>query len=304
MARSSADRRAFTLVELLVVIAIIGILVSLLLPAVQQARESARRSMCSNNLKQVALGLLNYHDAHNVFPYGARLGDPLNGDTLVRDTWMHRILPFIDQTNLFDDYEAWNGDNCWLAPDAIRSRAIPMLMCPSDPAGPAFGGASTTPGFQGNYVLLNGNGFVERYDANGLFWVSSDTKLGDVADGTSKTLLASEVIIRGSQPMSGAWGAGGGYWGGASGGGYGFTTAEPPNPLLPDVLYGCKSTDFPGSPCFVRGSYGDPEIYARSYHPGGVNTALSDGTVQFFGNSTSRDVFRAMGTRAQGELTQ
>ncbi|QDU64817.1 Type II secretion system protein G precursor [Planctomycetes bacterium Pan216] len=290
----------FTLVELLVVIAIIGVLVALLLPAVQQARESARRSMCTNHLKQVALALMTYEEAHGVFPYGMR-----GGATLNRDTWMQRILPQLDQTPLYERYVTADVDHVFYNDAAIQGATVPVLMCPSDPSGPARGGASAQPGFQGNYVGLNGNDIINNSaSAKGIFWHNSSTGLRDLLDGTSKTILLSEVIIRGSQPVSNAWGAGGGYWGGGAGGGYGFSTKESPNPLLPDVLYGCKSTTFPNSPCTATGSYANPEIYARSLHPGGVNAAMGDGTVNFINNSIDAELFRALGTRAGGEITE
>ncbi|QDU64816.1 Type II secretion system protein G precursor [Planctomycetes bacterium Pan216] len=298
--RNKPSMVGFTLVELLVVIAIIGVLVSLLLPAVQQARESARRSMCTNNLKQLATSLHNYHDAHSVFPYGRR-----GGATLDRETWFHRLLPYMDQTAIFDKYEEQNETYCWHTSDDVISTVVPMLSCPSDPSSPGFGGASTRMGFQGNYVGLNGNGIITHgSSAKGMFWSYSSVSLGNVLDGTSKTILASEVIVRGTQPVSGAWGAGGGYWGGSSGGSYAFTTLEPPNPLIPDVLYGCKDENLASAPCRSTGSYTNPEIYARSLHPGGVNAALVDGTVIFVGNSIDADLFRALGTRAGGEITE
>ncbi|QDU61984.1 Type II secretion system protein G precursor [Planctomycetes bacterium Pan216] len=303
MSRYPRRVAAFTLVELLVVIAIIGVLVSLLLPAVQQAREAARKTHCTSNLKQVALALQNYHDSHNLFPYGYR-GEPSNV-TLRRDTWFHRLLPYVDQTNLFERYVEEDPDYVWQGSADVHGASIPVFMCPSDPSMPAQGGASATRCFQGSYVGLYGKNHITNSASNstGMFWYHSNAAMRDVVDGISKTILLSEVIARGTPAVSGAWGAGGGYWGsGPHGGGYAFTALEPPNPLLEDVIYTCKSTIWPQAPCRSVVGLSNREIYARSYHPGGVNVALVDGSVHFVGNSTDRDIFHAMGTRAGGEI--
>src|SRR5687767_6993146 len=139
------ERQAFTLVELLVVIAIIGVLVALLLPAVQAAREASRRMQCSNNLKQIALALHNYHDVHKTFP-PAYIPD---ADGKPMHSWRVLILPYIEQQPLFTQYdfnEPWNGPNN----SRLANISIPVYHCPSEPPG------STTAA----YLAISGPGSI------------------------------------------------------------------------------------------------------------------------------------------------
>lgn len=298
------SRRGFTLVELLVVIAIIGVLIALLLPAVQQAREAARRMSCSNNMKQLGLSLHNYHDTFKVFPYGWL--DSGLMQTLKRDCWYQRILPFIEQGAAYDQYMAWNGQWIMDTPPEIKDLQVEALQCPSDGACPAVGGSGGTrsggDGFQGSYVGCRGGEIINRTGENsGIFYRASKTKFASIIDGTSNTLAFSEAIIRGSN-NTGGWGGPGGYWGGAEWGGFGFTCYEPPNTTVPDRIYACKSTTFPRSPCVSVGSTTEIETYARSYHPGGVMAALCDGSVRFIPETINRQTYQALGTRQNGEV--
>ena len=133
----SHRKRGFTLVELLVVIAIIGILIALLLPAVQAAREAARRTQCTNNLKQFGLGMHNYHDTYKTFPYG-------HDNTGRRVTWFPLILPFIEQQALHDEFD-WVANSWFGAQAPACNRDVPGARCPSDP-----GGLKLQQGFHGN----------------------------------------------------------------------------------------------------------------------------------------------------------
>ena len=209
--------RGFTLVELLVVIAIIGILVALLLPAIQAAREAARRSQCSNNAKQIALGLQNYHDTHKCLPYGWRVeaADQFHR----RDCWYHRLLPFVEQEAYQVEYENWpdyyQREYIHRMPIDIAGRPVPAFMCPSDPSGPAVGGGGSNNGFQGNYAVCGGGGYpynptvidgnfynTVRVENGGMFGTSNPgipRTLGAALDGTSNVLMASEGLIRGKQ---------------------------------------------------------------------------------------------------------
>lgn len=298
----------FTLVELLVVIAIIGILIALLLPAVQAAREAARRSQCNNKHKQIALAMHNYHDVHKSFPYG--WGMEIAGATHRRDCWYQRILPFIEQKPYSDKYEADKTEYVFYIVKDIQGVVVDTMMCPSDPSGPAYGGGGTDNGFQGNYAVCAGGGTgtttidmnVVKNDPGGLFGQNSAYGFRDCLDGSSNQLLLSEGIIRGK--TGACWGELGGYWGGAPHGSYAFSSAEPPNTTVPDRVYSCKSTTWPKAPC-ENGNAGGLSgrwNFARSYHPGGVNAALADGSVRFVSETVDRTTWRYLGIRNDGNV--
>jgi len=317
-------RRAFTLVELLVVIAIIGVLVGLLLPAVQAAREAARRMSCSNNMKQVALALHNYHDTYRSFPYG-HLSSSLS-DTHKRETWYHLLLPFVEQQAYAENYRNAASfltpyEVAWLhrMPADFAGIAIPAFMCPSDPSGPARGGGGTTNGFQGSYGVCAGGGALAQdlnggitptevnitgVDNGGMFGQNLGRKFRDCLDGTSNTLMLSETIIRGNSTA--AWGGMGGYWGGAPHGSFGFSSAESPNTTVPDRVYSCKSTTVLKSPCENGNADGlaGRWNFARSHHTGGVLAALCDGSVRFVTNSIERQTWRDLGNREDGRTIE
>ncbi|MCA9013915.1 MAG: DUF1559 domain-containing protein [Planctomycetaceae bacterium] len=299
--RSRHRKYGFTLIELLVVIAIIAILIALLLPAVQQAREAARRSSCKNNFKQVALALHNYHGTFTVFPYGVME----SGGFHLRDTWMQQILPYIEQAPMYNQYMSWQGQWVMDTPVAIKDQPIAVLMCPSEASHPAFGGGGGTRsggrGFQGSYVVCAGNKPITYgTDPGGIFYSLSSHKMRDIVDGTTNTLFISETLIRGK--TGGGWGAAGGYWGGGRGGGFGFTTLEPPNTSLPDEVYSCKSQTFPNSPCSSQSNYNSPRNFARSYHTGGVHVALADASTRFVSSNIDRTLFQNLGTRNGNEV--
>ena len=213
-------RSGFTLIELLVVIAIIAILVALLLPAVQQAREAARRSSCKNNLKQIGLAMHNYHDVHSALPYGfySFEGDP--NFSRNRDSWFQRLLPFVEQAALYDQYERSTGPQVWSDAEAARTR-IATYLCPSNPEY-----AYTTSGmgayFRGNYGANSGsiNGQGTTTSSNGLFFRNSRIRFADITDGTTNTILVGEGVVRrvdttGSGNAYSPWSEAGTYWGGS-----------------------------------------------------------------------------------------
>jgi len=186
----------FTLIELLVVIAIIAILVALLLPAVQQAREAARRSSCKNNLKQFGLAIHNYHDTHGVFPqgdYGSRY-DSCGGNCAWRGFSTHAmVLPFMEQAPLYDQLDFNLMYNQGVNGTAIRAK-IPAYQCPSDVAY-----LGNSPGV--NYVVSAGpttfwGGAPGRpiSEQMGMFNMGRKVSFRDLKDGTSNTIAASEAL--------------------------------------------------------------------------------------------------------------
>ena len=300
-------RHGFTLIELLVVIAIIAVLIALLLPAVQQAREAARRSQCKNNLKQFGLAMHNYHGVHLVFPYGHRWAAGA-GEIRVSETWFHLLLPFIEQANLHDAYTQAHAaqqatdsdgrtvvwDTIYIAPN-VANTVVSMAVCPSDPKSPG-----DCRGFHGNYVANTGTAAVRIAHGLGMFYQNSDTDIADVADGTSNTLMIAESLVRGSGV---AWGEPGAYWIGGAHGCYGFTTLEAPNTPLPDQILACQTTTNPDAPCTSIGpSISTTFNYARSSHTGGVQVLLADGSVRFVSDSVNLLTWQALATRNGNEV--
>ncbi|QDU62859.1 hypothetical protein Pan216_37320 [Planctomycetes bacterium Pan216] len=310
------SRRAFTLVELLVVIAIIGVLVSLLLPAVQQAREAASRAQCANNLKQLGVALHNYHESHRVMPPGVLgiVNASSGSNTLVYPiTWMPMVLPYMDQHQLYDrivpDIEAGRSAHSF----AERKQVVSALVCPSDPNGGkvAVNGSIATRdhGFCGNYVLCYGSKtFTPDADIDdaddtlddsrddnalrrdGMFFALSSIGLDDVSDGTTKTVMASELLVVPSEGNN--VDLRGSYYFGRRGAAV-FTTMNPPNSPISDRLSSCLSVR--GAPC-TTGT--DSMIYhPRSAHEGGVNAMMADGSITFISNSIDTHIFRGLGTR-------
>lgn len=215
MKTSRSARRGFTLIELLVVIAIIAILVALLLPAVQQAREAARRSQCKNNLKQIGIALHNYHDVHSVLPPGwvsVDAGAHSAHDGVNGAGWGLMVLPSMDQANLYEEFNP-NVSIADPANASIRSQLLSVYRCPSDPQPDfwpiheegtttvlanlpianyvaAFGteeldGCENAPGTAP--VLANG-----QCRSDGIFYHNSKVRFRDITDGTSNTFMAGE----------------------------------------------------------------------------------------------------------------
>lgn len=220
-------RKAFTLIELLVVIAIIAVLIALLLPAVQQAREAARRSQCKNNLKQIGLAMHNYHDAHNTLPPGYidMRGHPGNNWTASNDNhghwaWSALILPYVELGAIYNN---WNVGNATVveALSSFAAKPQSVFTCPSNSDAPKLhtmvgkgilGGQSSPPDGTflplpvTNYLAVNGNTNVRAYargdgrdgtlGAIGAFYRDSKVRLSNITDGTSNTLLVGERAYR------------------------------------------------------------------------------------------------------------
>lgn len=315
---SSHARRAFTLVELLVVIAIIGVLVALLLPAVQAAREAARRSSCSNNLKQLGIGLHNYHDTKGVFPNGQcnRIAGDVARPSWNRACWWQAVLPFVEQQNLYDltdtymsnmaiPYVTFAVNNTGAAAsEPGRNTIVKIFVCPSDADGPKNRTvAGNEQGFHGNYVLCAGSTFFnpttpvndpEGRNLNGTFFPFSQTKMASVVDGTSNTFFGSEVMV---VKDTGAHDLRGRYWNTWQGNVL-FSTLYPPNTPIGDRATYCIAA--PRRPC--QGSTTTDVVQSvRSNHPGGAMFLLGDASVRFVSNTVDLVVYQAAGTRELGE---
>ena len=334
----SRQRRGFTLIELLVVIAIIAVLIGLLLPAVQAAREAARRAQCVNNLKQIGLACHNYESTYQSLPPG------MKGS--IWGTWQMFVLPYVEQGNL---YNAWNstGNNSaemvgfasgpftysGVANITVTASRISAYTCPSDiPNAPL---SRTINGVQywvtsHNYAVNFGN--LHRFQESSFQGIAfGGAPFGDIgsphtsipsyyyldgsatrfkvvnfasiSDGLSNTLLTGEVI-QGQGKSPGKFDLRGfGWWyGGAA-----FETFLSPNSTLPDQMEDasyCNTPDRLNPPCIAvpGGDLFQITNAARSRHPGGVNAGMCDGSVRFSKNTTNLFIWRALGTTQGGEV--
>jgi len=302
----------FTLVELLVVIAIIGVLVGLLLPAVQVARESARRSNCSNNLKQVGLAVLNHLDAKKAFPVG--VNNKINdwaGDSLIapwnRGGWFPHILPFCEEVKLYNDFATFQASYPSTGGFMFftgRDTKVNGFRCPSDTNSGTLGGE----GFRSNYLLCGG-GYAwgtqgTTLDANGnkptgIFYPTGtkDTtgaKEKDVTDGLSKTVLAGEIVL-----VPDGTDFRGMVWNNVHMSTL-ILTVRPPNSTAADLCgWVCGNPSY--APCTGQ-QYSGGIIAPRSKHPGGAQVVMADGAVAFVADSIDTTVFQAQGTKASGEV--
>ncbi|MFN3152934.1 DUF1559 domain-containing protein [Bremerella sp.] len=320
----------FTLVELLVVIAIIGVLIALLLPAVQQAREAARRMQCSNNLKQIGLAFHNYHDIHRSFPYGARaIGNTFG------PSWWAGLLPFIEQNSLFEKLDLTVNNAGWSANASVLIRQpAPVMVCPSFPGEVHGGHYSDSWDSKSTYVGISGadistTAFTESrvgtccnccthtgtqndgiIAAGGLLIANKTLRFRDITDGTSNTLMVSEIsgplytanasslsTISGEKVM--ATPAGHHGWLMGAGGGGTTPTARAFN--LTTIRYQPNSSNYdrPG----INLNFG-PNIPLLSSHPGGVMGLNGDGHVSFLAETIDLNLLKLLATRDDGQVVE
>ncbi|WP_336520299.1 DUF1559 domain-containing protein [Planctellipticum variicoloris] len=320
--------RGFTLIELLVVIAIIAILIALLLPAVQQAREAARRTECRNKLKQLGLAMHNYHDAFNQFPPGVinALGEDPNGrngggGAGMCGNWMVLMLPYMDQAANYAGYtkimqerpEAvdWFGNGTYTGQGINIGRdRLPLTNCPTHPdMGELLSNGTNMEHLsRGNYVACFGKGGYGRTYTNspatgGVFGINSKFSTRDITDGTSNTLAISELKFRQPSGTGPSTADTRGTWSYGVMGASIFSTKTGPNSATPDGVWGCRSFPSEGMPCVQVGSpYTEMSSAARSYHTGGVQGCMTDGSVRFFSENIDLTLWQGLGTRGGGEV--
>jgi prepilin-type N-terminal cleavage/methylation domain-containing protein/prepilin-type processing-associated H-X9-DG protein len=313
-------RRGFTLIELLVVIAIIAVLIGLLLPAVQKVRAAASRIQCANNLKQLGLAAQNYHGVSERFPAGVnipvgtasgmlfptnalytsgKVGQAPEPNQFI--SWAEALLPFIEQDNLQKNLNLTGNQyvNC-LGPNSVGAQVIKILICPADNLPSPV--STYTTGGQTYYFGMNsygGNGGTfswyvdpQYYSVDGVFYINSKVRIGDIQDGSSNTFLFGEryhkdPVYTDIQTLGGwAWAN---YLAGQD---YLFSTRVPINYQIP-----------PGTTLTTAVS--DPRVCAfGSGHSGGANFCFADGSVRFLTLTSNTDLplLQALSTRSGGEV--
>ena len=309
--KPKSRNRAFTLIELLVVIAIIAILIALLLPAVQQAREAARRTQCKNNLKQILLGLHNYHDVHLTFPQGQSLNGPGRSATwCCGGNWRVMILPQMDQANVFNNVDftgaySFGGSTNYAryagGAEIFASLSLPAFLCPSSTIPATDTSVINNPqkGLVHHYVGISGSlgvpsgrnrntDYGGRVRGNGLLGINRNAKIRDATDGTSNTIIVGEqsnyVNIDGTKRNVTS-----NYYGGWSGmaGRRATDRAGRPHWGAGTTCLRYKINTGAGENRVSRGSIPgadrtwDFNTILNSFHTGGIQVGLADGSARF-----------------------
>lgn len=314
-------RRGFTLIELLVVIAIIAVLVALLLPAVQQAREAARRTQCKNNLKQLGIAAHNYHETHGSLPLNA-------SSSLYGYSAQAQLLPFHEQANLHSliDFTLPAQTGFPWAPmmnptvQPVASRPLNVMLCPSESGSPFYVDSNGDTWAGSNYLLNGGSGAGVNYcsrENDGLFWRGSQTKFRDITDGTTNTVFIAETLFGNRQLDTATLQDAQRQMKRVSGG--------PPCGPDADTMLGMPATQYEGrragawilstgyhallngyfapnseSPDMTH--HGEVVSGPRSLHAGGAQAVLCDGSVRFISDSVDLTTFRNAFSRNDGEV--
>ncbi|MFT5302262.1 MAG: type II secretory pathway pseudopilin PulG, partial [Mariniblastus sp.] len=281
------------LVELLVVIAIIGILVGMLLPAVQMVREAARRTQCSNNSRQLGLAIANYESTHQQFPSGWSTNNSKNALAEPGWGWSAQILPFVEANNLYNQIDFRVGIDDPSHRELIN-QVVPVFLCPTEIADDVVDLGDHVDHGGTHFVKFrkqheHENLFVGRSNhsgvfgsseiedsplkGNGVFFANSETTLSDIRDGSSNTLMIGE--------RSHEFGAV--SWVGM--------VPEVDEPFARIVAVADHA------PNNIDGHFED----FRSYHPGGINVTLADGSSHFISDSISPELFQSLATKSGGE---
>ena len=283
-------RRGFTLIELLVVIAIIAILIALLLPAVQQAREAARRTQCKNNLKQFGVAMHNYHDTNKSFPSGW-IQQPTATASSVSSWdpgwgWGALILPYLEQGNLHEklgvttiEFDLVDGtDDGTANPTPETETVLAAFRCPSDPGADLNtnrGGHATS-----SYIGVNGSTTPHNFNpGNGMFWCNSRVRMRDIEDGTSQTFMLGEIYRDEPERRGGIWA---GYYVTQKYGGVVYGMRNDPG----DVINGTNVFTF------------------SSKHPGGAQFLAVDGSSHFVSENIDGTTYERLGHRKDGQVVQ
>jgi prepilin-type N-terminal cleavage/methylation domain-containing protein/prepilin-type processing-associated H-X9-DG protein len=320
--------RGFTLSEVLVVAAIIGLLVALLLPAIQASRESSRRCACANNVKQVGLALLSHESAHGTLPIGARSNAPADSATTMGTAWWADVLPFLEGSSVYDRLEL-NTPNSGFLPlhphntAVVHNFLLQSAFCPSSLIPPlkAVAGAQVTmPSYVGISGSTSHEGFAEvrvnvccapqmtgEISAGGVLIPNQTVRIRQVTDGLSKTMVVGECSDFAFNTQGVAYRIDGGHTGGwligtrASGTPPNYTTSSsstsgPNSPSwnIVTIRYPINTREYerPG----INDSHGanNPLVSA---HPGGVNVALLDGSQRFLSDDADLSMLKSLATR-------
>ena len=319
--------RGFTLIELLVVIAIIAILIALLLPAVQQAREAARRTQCKNNMKQIGLALQNYHDVHRSFPQGqTRL--PYNH--CCGGNWRVQILPMLEQTSVYSQIDfssnynfAANAYGYSGGAEVFRGLVINAFLCPSSTLNPLddsvinnnqkglvhhYVGISGSLGVNGGPDITTDYGGIVR--GNGILGINRHSRFRDATDGTSNTIIVAEqsgqVNVSGSRKNVTS-----NYYGGWSGlaGGNVNTTDRTGRPhwgagttcLRYKLNLGAGNNSVAASAIPGADNTWDFNTVLNSFHTGGIHISLADGSGRFVSENTDFSILQRLCSMNDGE---